>query len=265
MPAQLGGGKRPIYFAPMIDNRKINKDLVFMQNIKRLVAVKISPLELIEDRITQNGATARRLFSSSDRSWEMRGRINLNPNFIFPPQSDKEFQSFDLAYLMDGEFKSYFEGKPIPVKEQPEEKDVQDEDKSDAEKSPDKAPKPDPDSIQAKVESEGRFVAKGKPGKILLVASSEMIRDNVLDAEGRSANAVFILNSLDSLNDREDIAVMRAKKQRFNPLVKTGAGTKTFVKAFNIAGLPVLTVLFGLLVLSRRVSRKKRIQEMFGS
>jgi ABC-type uncharacterized transport system involved in gliding motility auxiliary subunit len=265
MPSQLGGGQRSIYFAPMIDNHKINNDLPFMQNIKRLVAVKISPLELIDDQIKQNGATARRLFSSSDRSWEMRDRINLNPNFIFPPQSDKGFQSYDLAYLLGGEFTSYFEGKPIPVKEQPEEKDIKSEDKTAEEKSADKTPKPDPDSIQAKVESEGRFVSRGKPGKIMLIASSEMIRDNVLDAEGRSANAVFILNSLDSLNDREDIAVMRAKKQRFNPLVKTSAGTKTFVKAFNIAGLPVLTVIFGLLVLSRRVSRKKRIQEMFGS
>ena len=263
MPAQMGGGERPIYFAPLIENRMINKDLPFMQNIKRLVAVKISPLELLEDRIEQNGATAQRLFASSDRSWEMRGQINLNPNFIFPPQSDKELQSYDLAYLLGGTFTSYFEGKPIPVKEQPEEKGGQAGENIDK-KEPKKVPEPDPGAVQAKIESQGGFLSKGKPGKILLVASSEMIRDNVMDAQGRSANAVFILNSLDRLNDREDMAVMRAKKQRFNPLVKTSAGSKTLVKAFNIAGLPVLTAVFGLLVWSRRAARKKHIQAIFG-
>ena len=60
-----------------------------------------------------------------------------------------------------------------------------------------------------------------------------------MDAGGRGPNATFILNTIDYLNGREDIAVMRAKVQRFNPVEETQAGTKTFVKAANIAGLPV--------------------------
>jgi hypothetical protein len=56
---------------------------------------------------------------------------------------------------------------------------------------------------------------------------------------------------------------MRSKQQHLNPLADTGSGTKTLVKSFNIAGLPVLTVLFGLAVWYRRHSRKKRIQMMF--
>ena len=54
MPAQFGGGERAIYFAPLIKDRFINNDLEFMKNIKRLVALKISPLELDSERITQN-------------------------------------------------------------------------------------------------------------------------------------------------------------------------------------------------------------------
>jgi ABC-type uncharacterized transport system involved in gliding motility auxiliary subunit len=85
----------------------------------------------------------------------------------------------------------------------------------------------------------------------------------VVDAAGRGSNAAFVMNVLDYLNGREDIAVMRGKEQRFNPLEDTRSGTKTFVKAFNIAGLPVLVVLFGLAVWFRRHSRKKYIQMMF--
>jgi hypothetical protein len=85
----------------------------------------------------------------------------------------------------------------------------------------------------------------------------------MLDQDGRTPNAMFVLNTLDYLNDREEIALMRSKEQRFNPLRETGGGTRTFVKAFNIAGLPALVILFGLGVWFRRHSRKRRIQMMF--
>ena len=74
---------------------------------------------------------------------------------------------------------------------------------------------------------------------------------------------MFIMNVLDTLNDKDDIAVMRSKEQRFNPLYDSSSLTKTFTKTFNIAGLPVLVVFFGFFVLLRRRSRKKVIQMMF--
>jgi ABC-type uncharacterized transport system involved in gliding motility auxiliary subunit len=123
MPAQFGGGERAIYFAPLIKDRFINKDLDFMRNIKRLVALKISPLELDAERISQYSLKTHRLFASSEKSWQMRDRINLNPMFIKPPPTPAEMQSYPLAYIVEGEFPSYFAGKPIPVKEIAEEKD----------------------------------------------------------------------------------------------------------------------------------------------
>ncbi|MEA3438539.1 MAG: GldG family protein, partial [Thermodesulfobacteriota bacterium] len=46
LPQNLGGGQRLIYFAPLIKNKFINKDVSFMKNIKRLIAIKVSPLEI---------------------------------------------------------------------------------------------------------------------------------------------------------------------------------------------------------------------------
>ncbi len=253
--AQFGGGQTAVYFAPIIKNQAINHDLGFVRNIKGLVAMKISPLELNTERIKENGLNARKVFSSSDKSWEMSGRINLNPMFIQPPQSGDEQRSLPLAYILEGEFSSYFAGKPIPEKksENGESK------KEDKEEPTDKKP----DLDLSKIEGEGEFLSKGKPGKIFLMASSEMLKDNMLDEEGRSPNAMFMMNILDFLNNREEIALMRSKEQRFNPLDDTEGGTKTLVKSFNIAGMPVLVVLFGLMVWFRRHSRKKRIQMMF--
>ena len=280
MPQSLGGGERPIYFAPLIESQMINHDLAFMQNINRLVAVRISPLELIEDRLKENDIKAYRVFSSSSRSWEMRGRINLNPELIRPPQRENEFQSYPLAYLLEGGFSSYFTGKPLPEKK-PAPPDAGDDAKTGAadeakppvekEGNPDSAPaaapqaqaEEKPESAPVPVESEGAFISSGKPGRIFIMASSEMLTDNVIDAQGRGADAVFILNVIDALNGREDIAVLRGKKQDFNPLKPIGAGAKTAVKTANIAGLPIMVVLFGVAVWFRRMSRKRRIQEMF--
>jgi ABC-type uncharacterized transport system involved in gliding motility auxiliary subunit len=269
MPAQFGGGEQPLYWAPLIKNQLINKNKDFMDNIKIMVAVKISPLELISENVKENGISAHRLFASSEKSWEMRGRINLNPMFIRPPQTDEDMQSFALAYLLEGEFPSYFSGKPVPVKEvKDEEKDKQSatENKDESateENGPSQAEEKQADVDVTQILSEGQFIAVSKPAKIFVMAASEMMKNNVLDSQGRASNATFILNVVDFLNDREDIAVMRSKEQRINPLEDTSAATRTFIKSFNIVGLPVLVVIFGLAVWFRRHSRKKHIQLMF--
>jgi ABC-type uncharacterized transport system involved in gliding motility auxiliary subunit len=265
MPAQLGGGERPIYFAPIIKSQFINNDLAFMKSIKGMIAIKISPLELDTERLSANGLKATRLVASSEKSWEMSGRINLNPMFIQPPSAAEKMQSRALAYILSGEFPSYFADKPIPAKEI-DENASKNKDKETAEEPPPgeatAADKPSEIDL-SKIVAHGQFLARGKPGKIFLMASADMLKDNVLDFAGRGPNATYILNVIDYLNDRADIAVMRGKEQRFNPLNDTRAGTKTFVKTLNIIGLPALVVLFGIAVWFRRHSRKKNIQMMF--
>ena len=90
-----------------------------------------------------------------------------------------------------------------------------------------------------------------------------MLKNNILDEEGKGPNATFIMNVIDTLNNRDDIAVMRSKEQQFNPLIQTEASARSIIKTFNIAGLPVLVILFGLFVWLKRHSRRKNIQMMF--
>ena len=259
LPSNMGGGERPIYFAPIIKNKNINHDLNFIRSIKGLVAVKISPLELDEAQISKNNLKAVKLFTSSEKSWEIGKNISLNPMFLPPPPSDDEKQSFPLAYIVEGEFPSYFAGKSIPEKKSPDENTDTQEKKESTSEPAEKKTQID----MSKIKSQGETISKGKPAKIFLMASAEMLKDNVLDPEGDSPNDMFILNTIDALSHRENIAVMRSKVLSFNPLNDTGSLTKTFVKTFNIAGLPVLLVFLGLFVWLRRHSRKKRIQMMF--
>jgi len=220
------------------------------------------------ERLAANGLKARQLVASSEKSWEMSGRITLNPMFIQPPPSKEEMHSKPLAYILEGEFPSYFVDKPIPIKEP---------DKNEADDKGDAAPAQQSSSNSgsgtgtqsetdiSKIVTNGQFIAKGKPGKVFLMASADMLKDNLIDANGRGPNATYILNVIDYLNDREDIAIMRGKEQRFNPLNETKAGTKTFVKTLNIIGLPALVVFFGIGVWFRRHTRKKNIRLMFRS
>ncbi|MBA3028690.1 MAG: hypothetical protein FP816_07760 [Desulfobacteraceae bacterium] len=250
---RFGGGERTLYFAPLIENRNIGHDLDFMQSIKGLITMRIAPLSLKQEILDPNAIKAHELFSSSDKAWEMKGRIVLNPDMIHPPINEGDYQKYPLAYLLEGEFPSYFKGKPIPEKK-PETKEGEDANK--VEKSP-------TETNLSAIEQEGAFLEKGKPGKILFIASAELLKDNMVDVEGQSPNSVFLLNALDELNGRGDTAVLRGKEQRFNPLSETTAGVKSGVKILNIMGLPVLMILVGMVVWMRRRNRKKQIQLMF--
>ncbi len=258
-PPQQGGGEQPIYFAPIIQNENINKNLDYIRNIKGLIAVKISPLELDQERIEAQKLTAHQLFASSDRSWEMRDRISLNPMFIRPPGSDKEMTSLPLAYMLEGSFSSYFKDKPMP--EKPAE---QKEENQEGEEASIKEETPDEDKADlSQITEKGAFRAQSPEAKVFVVASAELLKDQLLDQEGRSTNAMFIMNMIDVLNDRGTIAAMRSKTQQFNPLDETTPATKTIVKAANIVGLPVLVVVLGLIIWARRHARRKRIQIQF--
>lgn len=256
------GNEMSIYFIPMIENEKINHGFPFMENVKQLVTIKVSPLEADTKKVEDNGLKLTELFASSDRSWEMSGRINLMPFMIRPPQDEKEFASKPLAYLLEGEFPSYFADKPVPEKPKKEEETgTESADKKDQEKE-----KPKPVVKETGVKGEKGILAKGKPGKIFLIGSSEGLKDNVLQQQRGMANpnADFLLNTLDYLNNREDIAVMRSKVQRFNPLKKNISPFARFMaKLVNIGGLPVLFILFGIFLWVRRTARRKQIQAMF--
>ena len=261
---QQGGGEQPIYFAPIIQNAQIAKDLDYMKNIKGLVAVKISPLELVQKQIDNQKITAHELFASSKHSWEMRDRIILTPMFLHPPGPESEKGSLPLAYMLEGSFTSYFKGKPIPEK-------PADQDKQGKNGSSQKSGQPSADGDQgtpkneelANIKAQGAMREKSPPAKIFVVASSEFLKDSLLDEEGRSTNAMFVQNILDVLNGREGIAAMRTKAQTFNPLEETSATAKATIKAVNIVGLPILVVIFGLCVWLRRHARRKSIQMLF--
>lgn len=259
VPQAYGGGKRSLYFAPLIKNERISDRIDFMKNIKGLIMLLASPVELRESTLEQNGLTGEILFSSSEQSWTMSGRIDLSPWALQPPAEASEFASQPLAALVQGGFTSYFSERGIPEKPADE---VANEGATDVAGADAPAVVGTADEF-AEFSQQGALIKKGAPGKIFLAGSSEILKNNIIDEKGGSTNATFLLNVLDDLNGRDEYAEMRSKTQRFNPLRDTSPGIRTFIKTFNIAGLPLIVVLFGVFVWLRRNARKKTIEAMF--
>lgn len=254
VPQAYGGGKRPLYFAPLIKNENINDQLSFMRNIKGLIMLLASPVKLQSGTLDKYSLQGENVLSSSNRSWTMSGRIDLSPWALQPPADESKFAAQPLAALVRGAFPSYFAERGIPEKPAPAEE---------TDEATEQTPPGTGSDEFKEFTQQGALIKQGEPGTIFLAGTSEILKNNVIDEKGTSTNATFLLNVIDDLNGRDEYAEMRSKTQRFNPLKETSPGMRTFIKTFNIAGLPVIVALFGLLVWFRRNARKRAIESMF--
>lgn len=235
-----GLSETTFYFAPEILSENINRNLSFLNNIKGLIMLNTSPLVINEN--SDQSKNVKILFSSSDKSWEMKDNINLyNPMIIYPPVQDDREQ-FPLAALIEGNISSYFKGKDIPDKDLKE-----------------------GEALISSIAISGRetFIPETNTGKVFVIGTSAVLTDNILDQTGSSPNSVFIYNILDKLNDRDDFAEMRSKGQTFNPLRETTPAERSFIKGFTVAGLPIASVLSGFIAWLIWRSRKKKIELLF--
>ncbi|MCG8471608.1 MAG: hypothetical protein MI742_07100, partial [Desulfobacterales bacterium] len=246
LPRRFGGGQQTLYYIPIIENEKINHELPFLRQIKGLVTLKASPVTLDEKRIQSQNLKAETLFSTSDRSWTQSRNITLNTMTIRPPADESAFSSQPVAVMVQGEFTSYFADKTIPEKPS-----------NPSESGSDKGKE------KSQVSQSGAILTKGRPARLVVVGSVDMLTNSLFDEKAQSPNGAFIMNLMDATAGRESIAVMRGKKQRFNPLKKIPESVKMPIKIFNYAGLPLFTALFGLGVYLRRHRRRKAIQAMF--
>jgi hypothetical protein len=149
--------------------------------------------------------------------------------------------------MLAGEFQSYFVDKEIPDPPEPEE---------DAEAEDERL------LSEEQIQTQAEFVERGT-GRVFVVGSTSILGDNVIGEEF-SPNATFILNVLDAMNNRVDYAIMRSKGQTYNPLAESEPGARTATKTFNIAGLPALVVLAGVLVWITRIARKRKLRSVYG-
>ncbi len=250
----VNGGivETPIYYAPMVSDERITDEYKVFNNIPELITLYNAPLELNGN--LSDDASAIPVFSSSADSWLMEKDINLAyPQLIQPPPDDMQEPSV-LAYLVEGEFDSYFMGRKIPDPPAPE---------PEAEGTGGERAASGGTISSDAVEVRQKAIERGT-GKIFVMGTSAIMGSNILDAEGRTGNSLFLMNLFDYLNGREDYAIMRTKGVNYVPIDEdTPHQVKSFIKSFNIVVLPILVAAAGVLVWVGRIRRKKRIEYFF--
>ena len=242
-PNQPGFRGQNVYYAPIIGEKGLDRENIITKYLKTIVFLKSSSLSFNEEIIKKLGIKKKILVSSSDKSWLMKGKITFLPWMIQPPGKSK-MSKYNLAVLLTGKFESYFMNKEIPINEE------ETKGKSKGKKS-------------SPIKSQETLKSSLKSGSIIVIGTSEITASNVVDKDGKTLNAIFLHNMIDYLSRNYDIPEMRSKGLVFNPLNETSDNTKLFIKLFNIAGLPFIVIIIGLLIWKKKAIKKRRLQEEF--
>ena len=246
----------PYYFFPQIGKEGLDQKLPIARNLPALFMLNASPVVKVEG--TASKATFHALVTSSPSSWEMKENINLRyPWFLQPPPAgDASRGAKTLAYVLEGTFTSYFADKPVP---EPPPPSADDKDAAAGAKAAGQT------VSSAELGRKAEVIPETGRGRVLVVGTSQILVDTAIDAQGQQPNSVFALNVVDYLSGREGFAELRGKGSTVSLLKEVKPAIRSFVKGFNVAGLPVLVVLSGLGVWLGWMSRKKRIRAQFAA
>ncbi len=240
---------------PIVRDSSMSMESVITKYLKNLALIRVSSITVDDERI-KNNAKATRLVSSSDESWLMTDRISFNPMTL--GESKGENKSYPVAVSVSGKFESSFKGM-----DEPENKEKKNE------KTQDK---------KGIISSGNRLDATVLSGKseIIVVGTSEITKSGFIVDSGKIIaggaagsrvemypNSLFIRNMIDYLSGKTYSPEMRAKNITHNPLKKTGDNARFALKAVNIAGVPILVIISGIIVWRMSTLRKKKLSKRF--
>jgi gliding-associated putative ABC transporter substrate-binding component GldG len=217
---------------PVITN--LSKVSPITRELKAFIPVFASSLTLGQEvREGKAGVKATVLATCSPASWRQTGFFLFNP--LQPPQPTKEPGPFNLAYALQGKFKSYFAGKPVPAP----------------------GPAAPPKEKEQRPSGSGQTSPDG--ARLVVVADSDLVKDQFLGIFPQ--NLLLLQNTIDYLAEDESLIAIRAKGQTHRPLRQVEDSTVSLAKYGNIVGLPVAFILVGVARWRLRKVRRQRRAE----
>jgi ABC-type uncharacterized transport system involved in gliding motility auxiliary subunit len=230
---QKGVGEMQLYYVPVIGKKGLNRKNPVSRNLANVLFLKAGEVAAaipagVKDR------TATPLVSSSAESWLLSDNISLVPYMLSKPGKDK-LAKHDLAVLLEGRFESGFAKAPA-AGARPEQTDLK---------------------------AETHLSRSVQNGKIIVVGTSEIAGQSLIDEEGRQPVAVLVRNALDYLAGNQELNDMRTKGLGLDPLDKTAPGARIAAKTFNQYGLPLLAVFAGLFAWRMRIRRREKIRTFY--
>lgn len=224
----------------------INKNNPAVSGLSQMIFPWGSPLTLLVDNADSTAETdsgtavkATILVQSSEKSWTESGYFNLNPqqnwNSIFASKQDDLKQNILVAYL-NGNFTSYYKGKPIPPKVEPLPTDT-------GEMS----------EIKLDKEDQDREIVTSNEGRHLVVTGDS----DFLTTQGAApGNVAWLLNVVDWLTLDENLIAIRTRslvdRTIKNDKLASDKSYANTIRFLNIFIMPVLVIIIGLIIFFKR-------------
>jgi len=216
----------PYPFWIKVTSKGFSPDNPAVSNLESLVLPWTSTLKALEEKAS--GIAIKELAKSSPFSWTRKGYYILSPQQKFYSPGMKT-ESYPVALVASGKFKSFYADKPIPTVEEKKEKKKAEEKRETIKESPDT--------------------------RIIVIGNSRFIANDFL-SQFRE-NQVFFLNIIDWLTLGEKLIGIRSRGATDRPIQETTEQVKTLIKSINMFGIPILLIIFGLIRFYFR-RRKKR-------
>ena len=233
---QQGVGKIPLYFVPAVTRENLNQKNPISKNLSFVLSYQNSSIDYTKVDGDETKFTV--IAKSSPESWSVTENIILHPMYMNPPEKSQMNQK-NLAVLLEGKFKSQYDGEPSSS---------------------------DKDATNGAKLSSSKHLSKGvQSGKIFVMGTSFVTTSILIDEDGSQPISIFVRNVVDYMNGNEDLCLMRTKGLSLNSLKDKGVVSVRTAKIFNQYIVPLLIVIIGLIMWRIRVKHRKNILAKYSS
>jgi gliding-associated putative ABC transporter substrate-binding component GldG len=208
---------------------ELDRSNLIVRNLESITLPFVSSVTLNEGLLKNNHLEAAFLAKSSPKAWEQQGFFMLSPQYIGAPQPN-DLKQFGLAATLSGTFPSLY--------------------------APDRLPKPGKDPLAP-------FIDKAKPSRLLVIGSADFLSNDFLDPRRGGTLVQFAQNLVDWTAQDSELVEIRSKGVEPAVLGNVPEAQRMLVKYFNLAGLPILVVIAGLLMWRRMEARRQMVAELF--
>jgi ABC-2 type transport system permease protein len=189
--------------------------------IESMVMPWVSPL-VLSDNAT---AAVNILAQSSSSAWVQQDSFDLNPNQDFSARM-QQTGTRNLSMALSGNFQSYFAGRDAPLPG---------------------------DAGSAKTPA---IIEQSPDTRIIIAGTSRFITDEF--PEEFEGNRTFFLNAIDWLTIGDELIGIRSREAGERPLKLMSEQAKLMVRIINLAAVPLLVIVFGLVHWVLRRQRRQR-------
>lgn len=218
-----------------------NKDVPAVRGLETLTMPMTCPLE----EITTDGVTFQALASTTPKAYTMNSPfdVGIQQDWEFLATQSDSAGPYAVVAMLSGKFTTAFpDGAPQPTAAPPNE---------------DGTINPVVDPFIGKT-----HVSVGtEPGNIIVLASARSMTDNMFQQSRE--NAMFAANIVDTQLLGDALLNIRSAPVTSRPLKDLSEQQKSTWKWLNLAGVPVLLVLFGMLLGLLRTAQRRGIEAKY--